>query len=646
MLRRSSLAIAAILSPVLSATAKENKPLEWLLPAETAFYVAADARMLLDGANSLGLANLLREPEMRAFLEPLYQQMPELSPDDPIGSLAKLAPIADYVGGRVALGFSGVTLESDVLGLDEPLQIRLSPDSPLSARSILALIPPPDGADQDVPFDRISFDFLAQVEAGPKLHDHVSEFLAHPPENFEVGSTTLNGHAVKVLTFDIQIDHSAVETTIFAELTGNRWLLGGDPKTFAAALGGGPPASLGDEAGFQGVRSRVCDGGGIAFAYLDVAKANRVLKHFLAPIAQEFASLLGLDSIRGIGFGMSAVEGSIRESFTLAFDGKRSGLLSLLEAFDGGISGLGDAPAGTAGYIGLRFDPKVAYDRACKLVDELYPRGAPQVHAMLDQVEVGGLKLVDDIIPAFGGEISIAVTPKNSIIPDVVLTVELRDPGKFGKVLESLQSLASREAGIAIQPFPLADGGEGFSVKVPDAHVQPCFALRGNKLYGAITGPLLKQYLSKHVGSAQRQTLAGSSPVMARILKGLNGNHPERLMFLAYGDLFTAAPIGYELLTPALPGLLDEAGLPLDAAMLPATETIQQHLTGVAFGISSDAHGISFDVFSPTGLATVGAAAGFIAHRQQAAALRAFEMQNPREMEEDEGDDEDVDDDV
>lgn len=578
-----------------------------LLPQETVFYFSANAHELVEGIANLDLVRLLQDEEMRDFLAPVFEQLPGISSVDPIGSIWSMAPIGEFVGGDLSIGISGIAME--YANEDGSMTTRrISPDHPLSAHLFHELMSYQQttwtngavSSQGSAPIASLTLDFLASIEPGPALKKHVFQTLAQPPEYMECGEVIMSGRTIQAIR--IGIPHSdGVHTTLYADLGGDRWLIGGDQTSFGQALSGGPAHSLAASPTYRAFLDGLTNGKGTLFTFLDLATALKVLRPLVPPIVMEELEINGLSSFMGLGFALSLVNGGVRESFMLGFDGASSGLFALFNALGGGFPALRDAPTSTAAFLGLRVDPSEALRQLKALTKRLAPRMLSGLEAQLESLDYAGFSLVDDVLPAFGSELAVCVSrPKNGPIPEAFLSLELRDEEKFNRLLEFARELATGE-GVEIADLALKDSAPGYVVKIPEA-VQPAFVVRQNRLIGAISALSLKNHLSRHVDSPSAQHLGQTSEVLQKVMSGLVAGQTDSLAMLAYLDLHSTIPALYETLAPMLQPILDESGLPLDASLLPMSETVQQYVSGLAVGITADQHGLGVHAFTPTGL--------------------------------------------
>lgn len=627
MIARSStpalwLALAVAAAPDLFARAETS--LADALPAETFFYASVDAAAFERGIRNLDLANLLRDAEVAAFLHPLMASLAEegIDPEDPIGSMLARAPTAAWLKGAASFGIAGFEF---TLGNAGETTFRVSPEHPVSARLAHRMIDIENG-DGTTGGTRFAVDALLSCEPGDELRTMVREFLAAPPSEFTVTTTRMAKKEITVVDIAFPDGKS---TRVYADLAGEKWIFGGTAHSFEAAISGGRQDSLARSRSYQNFHRRLTAGENALFMMFDAKRVLAMFRSFVPPILLEEAEILGIDTLRGIGLGLSFAEGGVRESLLVGFDGAPRGVFAPLAAFSGGFATLDAAPANTAFFAGLKLDLKKLVDSLEAESAVLLPNDAKLVGNSLAEVQIGSFSLLNDLVPTFGDEISLALGPSNNpIVPDALFTLELRDPARFQKVLDYARS-AGAEQGVELRPLPLADGREAFSLIVQGAPFQPAFVVDGNRLIGAISGYALRSAIARNQGKAT-DSLA-DDPGLASLRRAMAGCSPKAAALWLHLDLSKVLPSLYEMGAVALPGLIAEEGLPLDAAQLPLAETITPYLKSIALAIHCDEGGLSIDAFSPMGLLGLGLVAGIL-DAQQSHAMA--EMEALSEMDE------------
>jgi hypothetical protein len=617
-----------------SATMLQAKdvPLAAALPAETFFYATFDAAAAAEGVRNLDLARLLRDPEVTAALADLMSSVDGLDAKDPVGSALAMSPHAEWLAGEFSIGLAGFEFAR---GAPDGESMRLSPNHPFSAKLAhsLAMLVDDDQAMGTASW--FSIDGLLALEPGEQLRSMAREFLAAPPAEFQINPVNIGGR--EVTSVDIAFPDGK-HTRFYADLSGPRWIIGGLRSTFEAAMRGGRQDSLANTPSYQRFRSRLVTGTNAVFAMLDVKRLAETFRAFIPPIALEEMQLLGLDTLRGLGLGLSFTEGSVRESILVAFDGEPRGILAPLSALSGGLATLESAPGNTAFYAGIKLDLQQLIAAIRSEADILLPGSRKLLDDSLAEVKVGSLDLIGDILPTFGGELSLALgVPERGPIPDARFVLDLRDPSRFPKFLEFAKENLGAE-GVEIRPLPLPDGSEGFSLFAPGAPVQPAFAISGNQLIGAISGYALRSSNAKEAKSPG--TTLASDENFATLRRAFAGCPQDGAAFWMHVDLGKVIPMIYDSVAPLLGAVAAEEGLAIDTAQLPLAETIAPYFKSLAIALHCDEGGISIDAVSPTGLLGLGVAVAII-EAQQRAAFAEFEDISEFEVEDgnDMGDD-------
>lgn len=594
-----------------------------VLSDQTFFYASLDAKKAIQGVRDLDLAKMLSDPEVVAFIEPLFAQF-GVEKSDPIGSLLVHAPIESYLAGGVSVGFTGFDF---AVGDPDKDLMHLRADHPLSMwlAHKLATVDLEVGTGKAATLPQWLFvDALLSIEPGDELRQMVRSFIENPPPECEITQTTIGGRPIVQL--ELAFPEGDKRTRVYASLDGPRWLLGGSRQSFEKALLGGRQDSLANSPTYQRMHLRVTAGDNqAAFVMVDVKRTLEIGSTVIPPILIEEAHILGIDCVRGFATGISFTEGGVRESMLLAFDGEPRGLFRLSQAFGGGFETLASSPANTAFFAGVRFDLQKLFRIADEELTRLFPNAPTLFADAVKEAQFGDISLVDDIVPAFGSEISLALgIPRTGLTPDGLFSLEIRDKARFQKLLDFAISQATEE-GVTLRRIELAGAESAFSVSAPDAPFQPAFAVIGNHLIGSISSVALKSYLAR--SSKDGVTTIGQGDAgFAAIRRGFAGCPEQSAGFWMHADLSKVLPLVYDTATVAAPQMIDESGLPLDAANLPLSETLCRYVKSLAIAIHCDNDGVSIDAFSPFGLLFVGTTVG-LAASSHAEEVEEFDME-------------------
>ena len=567
-----------------------------VLPHDTFAFVSLDAGALEDGLAGLGLVQLLGESEVRDFLKPLTSRF--LGPtDDLVTALLDRLPTEQFVTGRVEAGLAGLVLEfTDAAG--NVTRERLSPSQPIRSRLLHRMIGVTTAVNgMRMASARVMVDFLISIDSGPALHHQATQQLARLPREISQRTVTIAGKPVTELTAPLP-NQSSLSVYLYA--TPERWILAGDPQRIESALAGSAQKSLASTEAYRTSRKQVLAGKPIVHVYANAQTLLETARPLVPPLLFDELELLGLSTFEGVSYGMSMVDGSVRDSLRISVEPK--GVFSLLNGFGGGLRGLDAAPPGSLAFAGFRFDLAKAYDQQLDLTaDVLLPGGKQQlrgiVHQMADQLSpIGSL---DDVLAALGDEIDITISSMTGLFPNLIVTYHLGDEAKFATMFERLQAIATdRSRGrMSFRDVKVGDL-DGKVLGVPGAPFQPAMAIQDGKLHIALLGAF---NLRTHLSGQQPAAPAGdSNDAMARLRRTIP---TEDLSMLAYLNLEKLLPVGYGVAMPMLTMRLSQTDTGLDPAMVPSAATVSRHFSAMALAMSRDENGVSLHSLSPAGMA-------------------------------------------
>jgi hypothetical protein len=559
-----------------------------LVPGSSILYVEADGRAVQEGLRGLDLAGVVGDPEHHEFFEPLLERLTF----DPAGWLA----------GRAAFAVRGLTIDIEVPG-SEPRRVVLSAERPVDAGLIFELLGSTlrGRLQGERTVYTYGFDLAAVLEPGPQLRGWVEDFLGAPPDPLVRGAVQIADRQVlrlRVPSVPAVDEWNRFGMELYADLSGDRWLVATDPAVLGAMLSGGPRDSLARSPDFLADRDRLAGGRRALYVHVDARRALGIFRSVFPPIQAEVAERAGIGSIRGAGFGLSFLEGGVRESVGVFLDGEPRGAWRLLDAFPAGLT----APPEAAAAVAIRFDAGRFVERLREFLDVVAPGyWEPAAEAVRTRFrDATELDLEGDVLPALGDEASLLLFEPESIVPRWALTVRARDPEAFAALIEKVSGRLRREDAV-LEPVTVAPGIEGFSVLAAFPMRPPVFALHGDRFAGAHDPELLL--------AALRGPAAEPDEAFRRTLRGLNGGSLEDLSALAYVDLRRALP---DLVGAALQNLPDGW---VDMQHMPDPKQLVSRLGGAALGLRHDDEAIILDLFTPTGVLPLAAVARSIYYR-------------------------------
>lgn len=608
--------IALLVAPVLAQETGGGAGADpaRFFPADTFAYVEADAGALGDCLPEWQIAKILADPALKPLFRPALEKL-GIDPENPIGALLKRFSPGALFEGRAAVGVRGAA--AVVRAADgKEWRFRVSPEAPLDGRAVyrfLGMMLALDGtAGQQVTFE-MDVDFLAVGRPGPLGKRFVEEALAN------MGG---EGTRRQVRILGLDATHVHVTAPIFdglsyafnfyaAERDGT-WFLASQTDTLEQALGGGPRVSLAGSAALAQARARFTSGRPLLFAHVDFGLLLGAYKGLVPPLAGEMGDIAGINAIRGLGFGVSLVDGGMRESFGILLDGNPRGFWKILDGMPTGLRSLEVAPPGALAAFGVKLDLTVLRERIRAFCADVLPGNDDEMERELAR-ELQPFDLVNEVLPALGDEVAVLVYPAgaNEMLPRFVLGIDGRDEAALARLVAKIQALIPA-TDAQFTPVDLPEGIRAVRVASAtpyDMH----FAVHKKHFFLASDGRLLGEVLTKW-GAEGSRSLARDDPVLPLVLKAVNGGDTRSLAALGYVNLRgcgVEALRSMNLWGPQLPeGWYGPTALG-------EVRRIPNHLTGAVIALRHDKDGVVLDCFSPVGVLLPATATAVLALRRE-----------------------------
>jgi hypothetical protein len=617
-MRRLLLAVALF---VARAAAQEGSgggagaDLARFFPADTFAYVEVDTGALEAGLADARLVRILSDPALRVLLGPTFAQL-GLDAEKPAESLLRRFPVKEFLDGKAAVGVRGVSVTvRDDKGHE--WAFRVAPDAPIDAPAAYRLLGLVTRIEEAGPRETFLFDvdvdFLAAGRPGPAGRQLLVDALGEFGDRVHRTPERIGGHdAAHVQVVD------AMGTTAFrynfhvAELDGT-WFLASRPETLADALAGGPRAPLAASPSLAQARARFTSGKPLLLAHVDFGLLLDASRALVPPLAGAMGEIAGVNAIRGLGLGVSLVDGGVRESLGIVLDGNPRGVWRVLEGLPPGLKSMEVAPPDALAVVAVKLDPTLLVERLRAFLAEVAPGHEGSLEAELSR-ELG-LDLAKEVLPAFGDEAAIFVYPPGptDLLPQVVFGLDVRDED----VLAGLLARARGMPGVAFSDVELPGGIKAVRVAaaVPlDLH----YAIHDKHLFLASSGRLLSDVLTTW-GKEGSRSLHRDDPVLHAVLEATSGGATGSLFALGYVNLRGATLQGLKFL-PMMGGLPPDWFDGRGAAEL---RRIPDHLTGTALALRHDKHGLVLDGYSPTGFFVPAFVAGLLSVREAPIAHRS-----------------------
>jgi len=589
-----------------------------LFPAETFAYAEVDASALDECLPQWQIAKILADPGLRALFAPAFGKL-GVDPEKPAESLMKHAPLKEILEGRAAVGVRGMSIVvHDAQRRD--WKFRVSPEHPADARQMfrmIGLLVALDGpAGQKMTFD-YDIDFLAVGRPGTLGKAWVAQALEEMGGEIERETVKIGG---------LDVTHLVVTTPIFGGLSfaynfyaverDGTWFLASHRDTLEQALGGGPRASLASSPSLAQTRARFTGGRPFLLAHVDLGLLLQGYKGFLPKIGEDMADIAGISSIRGLGLGLSLVDGGLRESVGIVLDGNPRGMWKILDGLPTGIRVLEDAPPGALAAFAVKLDLKALRERLLAFVGEVMPGNEEQMDRELVRgLSPPGLDLLKDVIPALGDEMSVVVyPPRGAGFPDFVVRAAARDEEAFGRLAAAVLATVPDD----VARFQVVDLAAGFRATrvTPVAFFAPYdlhFAVHKGQFIFASSPSLLGEVAAKW-GAQGAKMLVRDDAVLPGVLKSLNGGDAKSLAALGYVNLRGCGLEAIKMQGMWAPFLPQDW---FDLREARELRRIPDHLTGIAVALRHDKDGVVLDSFSPTGVLVPAIVAGIMFARAE-----------------------------
>jgi hypothetical protein len=604
--------IVLLAAPVLAQDSRGGAgaaDLARLFPADTFAYMEIDAAAPGDCLPEWQIGRILTDPALKTLFGPAFAKL-GIDPEKPGEALLKRVPVKEILDGRAAVGVRGVSfVVHDAQGKD--WKFRVSPGAPVDAKHMYRLLGMSlalDGpAGRKVTMD-IDIDFLAVGRPGPLGRQLIEQALG------DLGGEVAR-EAVKIAGLDAT--HVVVNVPVFGDFSyafnfyaterDGTWFLATQTDTLEQALSGGPRESLRASASLAQARARFTNGRPLLLAHADLGLLFDAYRGLVPKTVEEMGDIAGINAIRGVGFGISLVDGGVRESLGIMLDGNPRGAWKILDGMPAGVSSIEVAPPGALAAVAVKLDLKVLRERILAFCADIVPGNEAEIDREITRgFTPPGLDLVNGVIPALGDEVALLVYPARGteMFPGFMLGADAKDEEALARLVAAVQGMIP-EAVARFGPADLPDGIRAVRVMAAtpyDIH----FAVHKKRFLLASSPKLLAEAATQW-GAEGQKSLVRDDPVMPLVLKAVNGGDTKGLAALAYVNL---RGCGAEAMKAQMVwGQL----LPrewLDPRGMGEMRRIPNHLTGAAISLRHDKDGLVLDCFSPVGLLVPAVVAG------------------------------------
>ncbi|MBN1916479.1 MAG: DUF3352 domain-containing protein [Verrucomicrobia bacterium] len=313
--------------------------------------------------------------------------------------------------------------------------------------------------------------------------------------------------------------------------------------------------------------------------------------------AATWLPVFGFDKLSAVGFGTKlGADGSGTTVVRLVTTGEPVGWLGMMAQPGGTFKSLKRVPSSTGLYMAANMgSPEEIYERfgeMMKVASET--TGGPQYEeftAGLEQIEVAlGMSLTEDVLPAFGGEMAMAVRVPEAVgIPPAAILLEVKDKEKaqvfVDRVLELVQTFGG-DGGVRVMTAQY--NGVDIDTIIAAPMISPAVALLDDFLVIGTSAETLRTIID---AGADGKTIE-QRPDFVATMAGL----PKTGTEVFYLDLREV----YEFAFPIVASQIPAGGR--GAELVTELGGIGQHLGGVGVMVSGDAGGLTYTAYSQKAL--------------------------------------------
>jgi len=323
----------------------------------------------------------------------------------------------------------------------------------------------------------------------------------------------------------------------------------------------------------------------------------KIVKPFLSYNLENWLKILGLDQVQALCLATSIESGGSRDSLYINCPGEKGGILKALSPKPFSSSALKQASPDTLIFLGLTLDLKMLLKEAEMVMQNALPAFLEAYSSFKESMKTQmNLDLEEEVLPILGQEFSFCLTMPRSggMFPDYMFSFSVEDDEGFSAIQDKLLALLKGVVEVGESTY---DEKVLYNIQIPQSQIplSPTFAKTEGRLLLSGTTLAMKKYL---------RWLKKESPGLGESedFKAAMGSVPDAASFLSFMNLRRQVEIGYGAAGPFLPALLAQSDVPLDAAMLPMTETITDYISNASCFMAMDEEGLLLSSSSPLGL--------------------------------------------
>ncbi len=418
--------------------------------------------------------------------------------------------------------------------------------------------------------------------------------LAAEMNRFERGKIEYRGLEIKTITVPgkrITICCTSIENLFVATL--HRYYL---QNIIDRHLDGG--AALKDSPAFKRSLGKAGGENVDLLAFFNLKPILDMVKPVYPFEMEEWMDQLCLNQIDAVCLATFLDGGGSRDTFFVHCPGEKKGLLKVLSPHPVSLENLRRTPPDALYFMDVVFDPERLMKEFDGFVRNAFPEHYGEFRQGIDGVKLQyGFDLEKEILAPLGNEFSFFINmPQSggmSMIPDMVLSISLDDEEGFKAVLNKLLSMA--EGAIEVSQWSY-EGRTFRHISPPDPSIpfSPTFTVEdGRFLLGSAPMTMKKYVRWLDKGAPGLDSTEEFKRTMASV--------PEEACIVEFANLRKGVGMAYGIAAPFLPTIFAQLNIPLDAAMLPMTETITEYLSNPLGYLVVDEEGIYLARYNPLG---------------------------------------------
>ncbi|MFV1958861.1 MAG: hypothetical protein ACC662_05545 [Planctomycetota bacterium] len=558
--------------------------LETRVPASTlAFVSLEDVGTWPDRLGRTGLGRLFQDEEMQAFFAPL----------------AKMA--SEAIGGKIR-GLPPLAVETleQLQGLEGQLALALVDVDPEgeSAQVVLSL-----------DFDGNVGDFTAFLERIRKKVDPQGEKIRTAMRDGRTWWTVTGGEMPLYVTTVGTAVVAATDAALLDGIVANEGLTG----------------ALADNPDFRAVRSKAGGRDLAIFAFGNVASALEKFGSQMGAQALTIANALGLDTLRGLGYGLAIRGGDFRDTLIVHAPKADHGLIPLMAMPPLTAPRTLDlVPSGAFYWAEANLPVSTLLPRVRLLVQAIDPEAVGQMGEGLATVkQMLGVDLETELLGGLddGMGLYAAFPPTGGLYPELAWILQVKDPGTyegiFDRFVTGLAGILTEQGGVTASTRVIDYHGTRLHVVDLQASrgddvvpFTPTWALIGSRLVVTLVPHAMKEIVLRAQGRTSAPGLASKPDFQALIRE-----KPLGAGAMAYVDLKGALSLVYDTLVPLLqtaakPNVMKDVKVPLDWAMLPPASRVAPYFSSLAEYVTWNEDGIHVSYQGPIPVLSVALLAG------------------------------------